>query len=181
MKVTKTKIEDVLIIEPDVFQDARGWFFESYNKDKFKALGINIDFVQDNQSFCKTKGTLRGLHFQKNPHAQTKLVSCTRGSVLDVVVDLRKNSKTFKEWFSIELTEENKKQLLIPKGFAHGFLSLTDNVCFQYNVDTYYNKESDRNIRFNDPEIKIFWGNDNPILSEKDNSAPNLKDSDINF
>ena len=156
MKVTKTKIEDVLIIEPDVFQDARGWFFESYNKDKFKALGINIDFVQDNQSFCKTKGTLRGLHFQKNPHAQTKLVSCTRGSVLDVVVDLRKNSKTFNEWFSIELTEENKKQLLIPKGF-------------------------DRNIRFNDPEIKIFWGNDNPILSEKDNSAPNLKDSDINF
>ena len=181
MKVTKTEIKDVLIIEPNIFEDNRGWFTESYNKEKLKSFGINIDFVQDNCSFSKTKGTIRGLHFQNNPHTQTKLIRCTKGAILDVAVDLRRNSPTYKKWISVELTEKNKKQLFIPKNFAHGFLSLTDNIELQYKVDNYYNKKSDRSIRFNDPEIKINWENDNPILSEKDKNAPFLKDCDINF
>jgi len=181
MKVTKTKIEDVLIIELETFEDERGWFMESYNKIKLAEHGINISFVQDNHSFSKLKGTLRGLHFQNTPHPQAKLTACTRGAVLDVAVDLRKNSPTYKKWVAVELTEKNKKQLLIPRGFAHGFITLTDNAEFQYKLDNYYDKESDRGIRFNDPEIGIDWGNEKPILSEKDKNAPFLKDSDANF
>ena len=128
MNIVKTEIEEVLIIEPKIFGDHRGWFTETYSKQKFKELGINIDFIQDNQSFSAQKGTLRGLHFQLNSKAQTKLVRCTKGKVLDVAVDLRKGSPTYKKWVAVKLTEENKKQLLIPKGFAHGFLALTDNV-----------------------------------------------------
>ncbi len=181
MKVTATKIKDVLIIEPEVFEDERGWFMESYSKKKLAELGVNADFVQDNHSFSKLKGTLRGLHFQNIPHPQAKLTTCTRGAVLDVAVDLRKNSPTYKKWVAVELTEKNKKQLLIPRGFAHGFITLTDNTEFQYKLDNYYNKESDRGIRFNDPEIGIDWGDENPMLSEKDRNAPFLKDSDANF
>jgi len=181
MKVTPTKIIDVLIVEPDIFQDDRGWFFESYNKEKLNAFGININFVQDNHSFSTKKGTLRGLHFQNNPNAQSKLVRCTKGVVLDVAVDLRKDSSTYKQWISVELSEDNKKQLFIPKGFAHGFITLTDNVEFEYKVDNYYNKESEGSINFNDKEIGINWGNDNPILIDKDLNAPFLKDSNINF
>jgi len=181
MKVTPTKIKDVLIIEPDIFQDNRGWFFESYNKEKLKEFGINTDFIQDNHSFSAKKGTLRGLHLQNNPYSQSKLVRCTKGTVLDVAVDLRKDSPTLKQWMSIELSEENKKQLFIPKGFAHGFITLTDNVEFEYKVDNYYNKESEGGIRFNDKELGINWQNDNPILIEKDANAPLLKDSNINF
>jgi len=181
MKVERTKIKEVLIIEPDIFEDARGWFTESYNKEKLKKLGIDIDFVQDNHSFSKTKGTLRGLHFQNNPHPQAKLTTCTRGAVLDVAVDLRKNSPTYKKWIAVELTEKNKKQLLVPQGFAHGFITLVDNTEFQYKLDNHYNKESDRSIRFNDPEIGVNWENENPVLSEKDKNAPFLKDSDANF
>ena len=181
MKVTPTKIIDVLIVEPDIFQDDRGWFFESYNKEKLNAFGININFVQDNHSFSTKKGTLRGLHFQNNPNAQSKLVRCTKGVVLDVAVDLRKDSSTYKQWISVELSEDNKKQLFIPKGFAHGFITLTDNVEFEYIVDNYYNKESEGSINFNDKEIGINWGNDNPILIDKDLNAPFLKDSNINF
>lgn len=181
MKVTPTKIKDVLIIEPDIFQDNRGWFFESYNKEKLKEFGIDRDFIQDNHSFSSKNGTLRGLHLQNNPYAQSKLVRCTKGAVLDVAVDLRKDSPTFKQWVSIELSEENKKQLFIPRGFAHGFITTTDNVEFEYKVDNYYNKESEGGIRFDDKELGINWGNDNPILIEKDANAPLLKDSNINF
>ena len=181
MKIIQTKIKDVLIIEPDVFEDGRGWFTELYNKEKLKALGIDTDFIQDNYSFSKTKGTLRGLHFQNNPYAQSKLICCTKGAVLDIAVDLRKNSPTYRQWVSVELTGENRKQLFIPKGFAHGFLTLTDNTEFQYKVDNYYNKQSERIVRFDDPGIGIIWGNNNPLLLERDKNAPFLKDCDINL
>ncbi len=181
MHIIKTDIEEVLIIEPKVFGDHRGWFTETYSKKMFRELGINIDFIQDNHSFSAQKGTLRGLHFQLVPKAQTKLVRCTKGKILDVAVDLRKGSPTFKKWVVIELTKENKKQLLIPKGFAHGFLTLTDDVEVQYKVDEYYAPECDRSIRFDDPEIGVEWGVEKLILSEKDLNAPLLRDSDINF
>ena len=135
MKVSKTEIDGVLIIEPKVFVDNRGWFSESYSKEKFKTSGIDIDFVQDNHTFSLERGTLRGLHFQLNPKAQTKLVRCTKGKILDVAVDLRKGSPSYKKWVMVELSGENRRQLLIPKGFAHGFVTLTDNVEVQYKVD----------------------------------------------
>jgi dTDP-4-dehydrorhamnose reductase/dTDP-4-dehydrorhamnose 3,5-epimerase len=181
MNIIKTDIEDVIIIEPKVFGDHRGWFTETYSKEKFRESGIDIDFIQDNHSLSAQKGTLRGLHFQLNPKAQTKLVRCTKGKILDVAVDIREGSPTFKKWVAVELTEENKKQLLIPKGFAHGFLTLTDDVEVQYKVDEYYSPEQDRSIRFDDPEIDVKWGIDNPILSEKDLIAPMLSESDANF
>jgi dTDP-4-dehydrorhamnose 3,5-epimerase len=181
MKIIKTGLDDVYILKPKVFGDHRGWLTESYSKRKFEELGIDILFVQDNHSFSAQKGTLRGLHFQINPKAQTKLVRCTKGKILDVAVDLRKGSPTYKKWVAVELTDENKKQLLIPKGFAHGFLSLTDDVEVQYKVDEYYAPDCDRSIRFDDPEIGVDWGIRNPILSEKDVKAPLLKDSDSNF
>lgn len=181
MNIRKTDIKDVLIIEPKVFGDNRGWFTESYSKKKYEEHGISIEFIQDNHSFSANKGTLRGLHFQTNPKAQTKLVSCTKGRILDVAVDLRKSSITYKQWIAAELSEENRKQLLIPKGFAHGFVTLTDDVEVQYKVDEYYAPECDRSIKFDDPEIGVEWGIDNPILSDKDLNAPRLADSDVNF
>lgn len=176
-----TKINDVIILKPEVFGDHRGWFTETYSKIKLSSIGISIDFIQDNHSFSAQKGTLRGLHFQIHPKAQTKLVRCTKGAILDVVVDLRQNSETYKKWISVELSEENRHQLLVPKGFAHGFITLTDNVEVQYKVDEYYSKEHDRSIRFNDPVFSINWGNENPILSQKDLDAPFLMESDVNF
>lgn len=181
MKIIETVIDDILILEPRVFGDHRGWFTETYSKTKFQELGIDIEFVQDNHSMSAQKGTLRGLHFQTSPKAQTKLVRCTKGKILDVAVDLRKSSSTYKQWVGVELSEENKKQLLIPKGFAHGFLTLTDDVEVQYKVDEYYAPECDRSIRFDDPEIGVDWEIENPILSEKDLKAPLLKDSDVDF
>lgn len=181
MNITKTDIKDVLIIEPKVFGDNRGWFMESYSMKKYEEHSINIEFIQDNHSFSANKGTLRGLHFQTNPKSQTKLVRCIKGRILDVAVDLRKSSITYKHWMAVELSEENKKQLLIPKGFAHGFVTLTDDVEVQYKVDQYYDPECDRSIRFDDPEIGVEWGIDNPILSDKDLNAPRLADSDVNF
>lgn len=181
MEIQKTKIEDVLIIEPTVFGDHRGWFTETYSKEQFKNIGIDIDFIQDNHSFSGQKGTLRGLHFQVNPKSQAKLIRCTKGRILDVAVDLRKGSATYKKWVAVELSEDNKKQILVPKGFAHGFLTLTDDVEVQYKVDEYYAPECDRSIRFDDPEIGVEWGIENPILSEKDLKAPLLKDSDVDF
>lgn len=181
MNIVKTEIQDVLIIEPLVFGDNRGWFTETYSKEKFKALGIDIDFIQDNHSFSELKGTLRGLHCQLNPKAQTKLIRCTKGKILDVAVDFRKGSPTYKRWVAVELTEENKKQLLIPKGFGHGFITLTDDVEVQYKVDEYYSPENDRSVRFDDPEIGVEWGIENPILSDKDLNAQLLKDSDATF
>ena len=181
MELIKTEIEDLYIIETKVFKDNRGWFTESYSAKKFKDNGLDIDFIQDNHSLSKQKGVLRGLHFQLSPKAQTKLVRCTRGSIYDVAVDLRKGSSTYKEWFGVELSSENKKQFLIPKGFAHGFLTLSDNSEVQYKVDEYYAPEYDRSVRFDDLEINVDWRINNPILSEKDKNAPVLKNSDCNF
>jgi dTDP-4-dehydrorhamnose reductase/dTDP-4-dehydrorhamnose 3,5-epimerase len=181
MNITKTDIEDVLIIEHRVFGDNRGWFTETYSKRIFKENHIDIDFVQDNHSMSAQKGTLRGLHFQTDPKSQTKLIRCTKGKILDVAVDLRRGSPTYKKWISVELSEENKRQMLVPKGFAHGFLTLTDEVEVQYKVDEYYAPECERSIRFDDPEIGVDWGIEDPILSEKDLKAPILKDSDAEF
>lgn len=181
MKAIKTELEGVLIIEPDVFGDHRGWFMESWSKKKYEDLGINVEFVQDNESFTAKKGTLRGLHFQMDPMAQSKLVRVVKGAVLDVAVDIRKNSPTYLKWVSVELSEENKRQFFIPKGFAHGFVTLTDNVQFVYKCDNFYSKECDRSIKFDDPSIGVEWGVTEPIVSDKDANAPLLKDSDCNF
>ncbi|SHF15810.1 dTDP-4-dehydrorhamnose 3,5-epimerase [Marinitoga hydrogenitolerans DSM 16785] len=186
MKITKTEIKGLYIIEPTVYGDNRGWFMETYSKKVLNEMGIEIDFVQDNHSYSANKGTLRGIHFQNNPKSQTKLIRCTKGKILDIAVDLRKGSPTYKKWIAVELTEENKKMLLIPKGFGHGFLTITDNVEVQYKVDEYYSKEHDGSIKYNDPEININWnlekyGIKEPILSEKDKKAPYLKNSDCNF
>lgn len=181
MKLIQTEIDGVFEIEPKVFGDNRGWFYEAYSKEEFARLGINADFVQDNRSFSEKKGTLRGLHCQTEPRAQAKLVSCTRGAILDVAVDIRRGSPTFMKWISVELTAENKKMLYIPKGCLHGFTALTDNVELSYKVDDFYSPENDRSIRFDDPEIGVEWGVDFPILSEKDKNAPLLADSDVKF
>jgi dTDP-4-dehydrorhamnose reductase/dTDP-4-dehydrorhamnose 3,5-epimerase len=181
MKVTKTQFKGLLIVETDVHGDHRGWFTETYTKSKFMDQGIDVDFVQDNQSHSAQRGTLRGVHFQINPKAQNKLIRCIKGAIIDTVVDLRKGSDTYNKWFSIELSAENKKQLFIPKGFGHAFLTITDDVEVQYKVDEYYSKEHDRSIRYDDSDIGIQWGIEEPILSEKDLNAPFLSDSDINF
>lgn len=185
MKVTKTKLPGVVIIDPDVHGDHRGYFMETYSTQKFQEIGIDNVFVQDNMSFTAKKGTLRGLHFQNNPMAQAKLVSCTKGTVIDVAVDIRKGSPTYRQWVAVELSEENKKFFFIPRGFAHGFLTLTDNVEFRYKVDNLYSKECDRGIRYDDPTINVDWGSllngIEPILSEKDTTGPTLDDSDCNF
>ena len=182
MKLTKTSLNDVYIIEPQVFGDNRGWFMESYSQAKFTELGLECNFVQDNHSFSAEKGTLRGLHFQLNPKCQAKLVRCTKGAILDVAVDLRKDSPQYKKWVAIELSAENKKQLFIPRGFAHGFVTLTADVEVQYKADEYYSPEHDGGIRYNDPEIGVEWGKGNFILSQKDQTAPFLKDiTNLNF
>lgn len=181
MKIIETKIPDVKIIEPKIFGDHRGWFAETYSKSKLKEAGLDLDFVQDNHSFSAQKGTLRGLHFQTNPKAQSKLVRCTKGKILDVAVDLRKGSPTFKMWVGVELSEENKKQLFVPKGFAHGFVTLTDNVEVQYKVDEDYSPENDRSIRFDDPDLNVDWGITDPVLSDKDLSAPTLNNCNFDF
>lgn len=185
MKVIETKLPGVLIIEPDIYGDHRGYFMETYSTKKYQEIGIYTTFVQDNMSFSANKGTLRGLHFQKNPMAQSKLVSCTRGTVIDVAVDIRKGSPTYKQWVAVELSAENKKQFFIPKGFAHGFLTISDNVEFRYKVDNLYSKECDRGVRYDDPAIQVDWGSllngIDPILSDKDKYGPLLDECDYNF
>lgn len=181
MNVIKTELEGVYILEPKVFGDARGWFTESWSKRTMEKAGLYYEFLQDNHSFSAQKGTLRGIHFQIDPFSQAKLVRCTKGAIFDVAVDLRKNSIGYKKWVMVELSEENKRQLLIPRGFGHAFLTLTDDVEFLYKADCYYNFESDRSIAWNDPDIGIKWPLTNPILSEKDKTAPLLKDSGVNF
>ena len=181
MKVIETEIPGVLVIEPDVFGDHRGWFCETWNRQKLHDAGIDADFVQDNQSYTKAKGTLRGLHFQQNPMSQAKLVRVVRGAVLDVAVDLRKGSPTYLKHVGVELSAENKRQFFIPKGFAHGFLTLTDDVEFVYKVDAPYAPDCDRSVRFDDPEIGVDWPCEEPILSDKAKKAPLLRDSDCNF
>ena len=182
MKKIATALPDVYIVEPQVFGDKRGYFMETYNKKAFEDIGITNDFVQDNQSFSSQKGILRGIHFQNAPHAQAKLVRVTRGAVLDVAVDLRKGSPTYRQWVAVELSAENKRMLFIPRGFGHGFRTLTDDVEFCYKVDNLYNKECDRGIRFNDPAIGVEWGEViEELLSAKDTTSPLLADSDCNF
>ena len=181
MKLNETAIEGVYEIEPKVFGDNRGWFYESYSKEKLENLGIKADFVQDNRSFSAAKGTLRGLHCQTNPKAQSKLITCLQGSILDVAVDIRKGSPTYMKWVAVELNAENKKMLFIPKGCLHGFVTLTENVEVSYKVDEYYSPENDRSVCFCDPEIGVEWGIENPVLSEKDKNAPLLKNSDVSF
>jgi dTDP-4-dehydrorhamnose 3,5-epimerase len=182
LKFNKINIDGIVIVEPTVFGDNRGWFMETYSENNFKEAGIKIKFVQDNQSFSAAKGTLRGLHYQLNPKAQSKLVRCTKGAIFDVAIDIRKGSPSYGKWFAIELTAENKKQLLIPKGFAHGFMTLTDDVEVQYKVDELYSPECDRGIIWNDSAIGIEWPIDIvPVLSEKDEKAPLLKEAENNF
>jgi dTDP-4-dehydrorhamnose 3,5-epimerase len=180
MNITKTDIQGLIIIEPQIFKDSRGCFFESWNAKKFKQLGISEDFVQDNQS-VSSKGVLRGLHFQNPPYAQAKLVRVIEGSVLDVAVDLRKNSPTYGKHVSVILSEENNKSFFIPKGFAHGFLSLEDNTVFNYKCSDYYNKESEGSLLWNDEDLKIDWQIDNPLVSEKDLQADLFKNFKTKF
>ena len=175
MNVIKTPIPDLLIIQPKVFEDKRGYFFESYNKNEFNKDGINYEFVQDNESMSQ-KNVLRGLHFQNPPYAQAKLVRVIKGSVLDVAVDIRRNSTTYGQHYSIELSEMNRTMVFIPEGFAHGFLTLADNTIFSYKCTQVYNKESEDTILWDDPDLNINWGIVAPVLSEKDRSAQTFKD-----
>lgn len=182
MKVIPTNIEGPVIIEPRIFKDARGYFFESYNKDVFDKEVGKVDFVQDNES-CSTYGVMRGLHFQRPPFAQAKLVRCVKGAVLDVAVDIRKGSPTYGQHVAVELTEENHRQFFIPRGFAHGFAVLSDIAIFQYKCDNYYHPEADGGISLFDRSLKIDWMIDSnkAILSEKDMKHPILKDFDSPF
>ena len=181
MNIIETSLPGVIIIEPAIHSDSRGWFMESWSDAKMRDAGLEYNFVQDNHSFSAQKGVLRGIHFQQEPYSQVKLVRCTSGAVLDVTVDLRRGSPTYKSWAAVELSADNKRQLLIPKGFGHAFLALTDNVEFLYKVDCPYNSAADRSIRYNDPELAIGWTMASPLLSGKDVTAPLLKDSDCNY
>lgn len=182
MKLIETPIPDLFIIEPTVFEDTRGFFYESYSEQKLAQQGINYKFVQDNHS-KSSYGVLRGLHFQRPPFAQTKLVRVTQGKVIDVAVDLRAESPTYLHHFLVELSAENKKQLLIPQGFAHGFLVTSETCEFLYKCDNFYNKEADGGIRFDDPQLNIDWllPKEQLIISDKDNNLPYIKDAIFNF
>ena len=178
MKLTKTDIEGVVIVEPRVYADDRGYFFESFSERKFSELtGLDVRFVQDNESLSR-KGTLRGLHFQREPYAQAKLVRVVRGRVLDVAVDIRKESPTFGRYVSVELSGDNHRQMFIPKGFAHGYVALEDDTVFQYKCDEYYHPEAEGGIAWDDPQIGIAWPlpSEELILSEKDNQRALLKE-----
>lgn len=181
MNIQTTKLEGVLLIEVEVHQDHRGFFMESYNKHKFEAAGINCNFIQDNHSLSVEAGTLRGLHYQLDPKAQTKLVRVVAGSIYDVVVDLRKSSPTFGQWIGVILSEANKRQLLVPKGFAHGFCTIESNTQVFYKVDEYYSPEHDRGIFWNDDDLAIDWPVRTPILSDKDNKHPKLTEAELLF
>lgn len=182
MKVIETKLPGVRILEPQVFGDARGWFMESWSQKKMEDAGIHVDFVQDNHSFSAERGTLRGLHYQLNPMAQAKLLRVSRGAVFDVAVDIRRGSPTYAQWIGIELSAENYRQLFIPRGFAHGFITLTDNVEVQYKADNHYAPDYDGNIRWDDPAIGVTWPFTPVVLSEKDAIAPSLAErTELNF
>lgn len=182
MKITELGIKGVKILEPQYFEDYRGYYVESYSARTLKEqFGIKTVFVQDNHSYTIKKGTIRGIHFQNNPKPQIKLVRCTKGKIRDIVVDLRHDSPTFKKWISVELSADNRKQIWIPNGFGHAFITLEDNCEVQYKVDEFYYPEYDRAIAWNDPEINIDWNIQTPIVSQKDMNAPRLIDSDVNF
>jgi dTDP-4-dehydrorhamnose 3,5-epimerase len=182
MEIIKTPIEGLLVIKPQVFVDARGYFVETYNEKRYREAGIDAQFVQDNQS-CSSYGVVRGLHFQRPPYTQAKLVCCTVGRVLDIAVDLRKNSPTFGQWHSVELSAENHLQFFIPKGFAHGFSVLSETAVFAYKCDNLYHPEADGGILLSDPDLAIDWQvpEELRILSEKDKKHPMLKDFDNPF
>lgn len=175
MKIIKTPIPDLLIVEPDVFNDQRGYFFEVYNQERYFNNNMNMQFVQDNES-KSGKNVLRGLHFQKPPYAQGKLVRVIQGKVLDVAVDIRKGSPTYGKYHSVELDAESKRMFYIPEGFAHGFLTLEENTIFAYKCTNYYNKESEGSLLWCDEEIGIDWNVENPVLSDKDKISPLFKD-----
>ena len=174
MIITETSLPGVLLIEPRVFSDLRGWFMETYSKEK--APLIDGEFVQDNHSYSAKKGTLRGIHFQYPPMEQAKLVRCARGAIMDYAVDLRPGSETYKQWTSAELSEENKRQLFIPRGYGHAFVTLTDGAEVLYKADNCYSPKHDGAVLWSDPEIGIDWGIDDPILSDKDKNAPALRE-----
>ena len=182
MNVIKTEIEGLVIIEPKVFADQRGYFFESFSEREFNSQVREVKFVQDNES-KSSYGVLRGLHFQKPPYTQSKLVRVVKGAVLDVAVDIRKGSPTFGKYVAVELTEDNHKQFFIPRGFAHGFVVLTEEVIFQYKCDNFYAPQSEGAIAWNDPDLGIDWKvpADKIILSEKDTKHPRLKDAELVF
>lgn len=180
MNVIKTDIDGLLIIEPKIFNDSRGYFFESYTKSRYSSLGIGADFVQDNES-SSSYGVVRGLHYQLPPYSQSKLVRVIYGNVLDVAVDLRRQSPTFGRYFSVELSHENKRQLFIPKGFAHGFAVLSERAVFAYKCDNYYAPEYERGILFNDPSLSIDWKipAEKMIISDKDRKYPNFENAEL--
>jgi dTDP-4-dehydrorhamnose 3,5-epimerase len=180
MKVEKTFIDGLLLINPDVFEDPRGYFFESFSKNKYGKIGIDLEFVQDNVS-KSSKNTIRGLHYQVGEFAQGKLCSVLQGSVIDVAVDIRFGSPTFGKYFSIELSDKNKNQIWIPPGFAHGFVVTSDNTIFTYKCTSLYNKESERTILYNDADLNIDWQIDNPIVSEKDLKGIPFKNIEKDF
>ena len=182
MNIIPTPIEGLLVIEPQVFRDARGYFVETYNRQRYVDAGITAEFVQDNQS-CSSYGVVRGLHFQRPPYTQAKLVCCTQGKVLDVAVDLRHDSKTFGQWYAVELSGENHRQFFIPRGFAHGFSVLSDTATFTYKCDNLYHPEDDGGLLLSDPDLKIDWRipESERILSEKDKKHPLFKELPIIF
>ncbi len=175
MEISKTALDGLLIIKPDVFRDDRGYFFESFNIEKFSKEGLDVTFMQDNESLSM-KGVIRGLHFQIPPFEQAKLVRVVKGSALDIAVDLRKSSSTYGKWTSVLLTGENKWMFWIPAGFAHGFATLEEDTVFFYKCTKVYNKESERSILWNDPDINIKWGIEKPIISERDKSAKGFRE-----
>jgi dTDP-4-dehydrorhamnose 3,5-epimerase len=182
MKIIETSLPGLLVIEPRVFEDARGYFFETYQTERYKEAGINTNFIQDNES-KSLRGVVRGLHYQLAPWSQAKLVRVVQGRVFDVAVDLRKGSPTFGQWFGFELSEQNKKQMFVPRGFAHGFSVLSETAVFSYKCDNIYNREAERSINPNDPTLKINWNLEGaePIVSEKDKVAPMLANAEMNF
>ncbi|NIK69960.1 dTDP-4-dehydrorhamnose 3,5-epimerase [Paenibacillus sp. BK720] len=181
MNFIPTKLEGLYVVEPEVHGDSRGFFMESYSQAAFAEHGIDIPFVQDNHSLSAQSGVLRGLHYQVNPHAQTKLVRVITGAIYDVAVDIRPNSPTFGQWEGVILSEANKRQLLIPRGFAHGFCTIVPNTQVLYKVDAFYSPEQDRGILWSDPALGIHWPTANPILSGKDQEHPLLVDAELIF
>ncbi len=182
MEVIKTDIEGVVIIEPRIFEDDRGYFYESFSQREFEEKVCRTTFVQDNQS-KSSYGVLRGLHFQRPPYTQSKLVRCIKGAVLDVAVDIRKGSPTFGKYVAVELTEDNHRQFFVPRGFAHGFAVLSEEAVFQYKCDNFYCKESEGSVAWNDPELAIDWRvpGEKVLLSEKDKKSKNIKDAEYLF
>ncbi|ANK66453.1 dTDP-4-dehydrorhamnose 3,5-epimerase [Loigolactobacillus backii] len=183
MKVIDTKLTDAKIIETDVFGDPRGFFTETFTANKFKAAGVDVEWLQDNQSLSVEPGVLRGMHFQRAPHAQTKLLRAITGVIYDVIIDVRTGSPTYGQWQGFILSEFNHRQLLVPKGFAHGFMTLTANCNVAYKCDGYYAPDADGGLAYDDPDIGIEWPMplDDLVLSEKDKHHPRLKDADLNF